>query len=133
MSTTKNFEEIKKDMQTAYAKMNDNEKVTYWAECVYQMYKPKNFPTLAADKLFLEKIQNLMEIKVSDDIQQQVHNVLSGSIKDRQQAVYNLYREKVKEKTNKNETTDNQLIQEHKNTFEKLLNKIVVSRLNENG
>ena len=130
----KSFETFKKEMQSKYAQLNDREKVLYWTESVYKMYKSKNFPTSVSDKLFFEKIQELMEIEVSEDIHKQVYNLMSHTLKSRQQAVYNIYRGKVQEDVTQNdkEANDTRLVKESKDSFEQLLNRTVISRSNEN-
>ena len=129
MSTTKNFEEIKKDVQTAYAQMSDEDKAVYWEQSVYHVYKDKQLPTSASDKMIFEKLQEIMEIKVTDDISQQVHNLMFLSLKSRQHAVYDIYRKEARAKIAKNngENKDNQDLTNNQTK----LRKVLTSRSND--
>ena len=95
---SQNFNDIKKTIQKVYEQMNNTDKVTYWENSVYKFYKEKHLPTAISDKMIFEKLQEVMEIKVSDEIRQQVYNLMSYSLKSRQQAVYQLYRKSAREK-----------------------------------
>ena len=117
MSTTKNFEEFKKNMQETYAQMSDGDKAVYWEQSVYHVYKDKQLPTSASDKMIFDKLQNMMEIKATDEIQQQVCDLMASSLKSRQQAVYQRLRTTAQEKA----------------AFKKILNQTVTSRTNDIG